>query len=180
MRYNVLGAFNPITHEVITETNDTYINQVVFCQFLEKIAKSYQGTGLPITLVLDNARYQKGQSVFAKAAQLGIELLYLPAYLPYLNLIERLWRFVKKEVLYRRYYQTFVSFKDCLSELTTRFKNDMISLMTRRCCRNKIKKKPAWRIEVIKLNRTRIRQTECCHTIKNNTTYKSFNNLVFK
>ena len=28
-RYNVLGAFNPITHEVITITNETYINQVV-------------------------------------------------------------------------------------------------------------------------------------------------------
>lgn len=54
------------------------------------------GTELPITLVLDNARYQKCQSVFDKAATLGIELLYLPAYSPNLNLIERLWRFVKK------------------------------------------------------------------------------------
>lgn len=99
MRYNVLGAFNPITHEVITKTNDTYINQVVFCDFLETIAKSYQGTKLPITLILDNARYQKCKSVFAKAKELGIELLYLPAYSPNLNLIERLWRFVKKKVL---------------------------------------------------------------------------------
>ena len=134
MRYNALGAFNPITHEVITETNETYINQVVFSKFLEKIATSYQGTERPITLVLDNARYQKCKSVFAKAEELGIELLYLPAYSPNLNLIERLWRFVKKEVLYSRYYQTFISFKEsidtCLNELTTRFKDDMISLMT--------------------------------------------------
>jgi len=65
----------------------TYINQVVFGDFLEKIANTYSETGLPITLVLDNARYQKCQSVLTKAAQLGIELLYLPAYSPNLNLI---------------------------------------------------------------------------------------------
>lgn len=109
-RYNVLGAFNPITHEVITVTNDSYINQVVFCEFLDKISKSYCETGQPITLILDNARYQKCQSVFDKAKELGIELLYLPAYSPNLNLIERLWHFVKKEVLYSRYYKTFASF----------------------------------------------------------------------
>jgi transposase len=50
-------------------------------------------------LVLDNARYQKGQSVADKAKELGIGLLYLPPYSPNLNLIERLWRFVKKQVL---------------------------------------------------------------------------------
>ena len=58
---------------------------MVFCQFLEPIAKSCHGTGLPITLVLYNARYQKCQSVFDKAEELGIELLYLPAYSPNLN-----------------------------------------------------------------------------------------------
>jgi len=54
--------------------------------------------------VLDNARYQKCQSVADKAKELGIELLYLPPYSPNLNLIERLWRFVKKQVLYSKHY----------------------------------------------------------------------------
>jgi len=57
-RHNVLGAYDPITHEAITVTNDTYINQDVFCEFLEKIANAYADSGRPITLVLDNARYQ--------------------------------------------------------------------------------------------------------------------------
>lgn len=98
-RYNVLGAFNPINPEVITVTNDTCVNKVVFCEFLEKIFQTYGGTGQPITLILDNARYQKCQLIFDKANELGIELLYLPAYSPNLTLIERLWRLVKKEVL---------------------------------------------------------------------------------
>jgi transposase len=38
----------------------------------------------------------------------------LPAYSPQLNLIERLWRFVKKECLYSIYYPTFTEFKETI------------------------------------------------------------------
>ena len=133
-RHNVLGAYDPIKHEAITITNDTYINQSVFCEFLEKIAKAYADSGRPITLILDNARYQKCQSVANKAKELNIELLYLPPYSPNLNLIERLWRFVKKQVLYSKHYDRFDTFRNsintCISDLGTCFKNEMQSLMT--------------------------------------------------
>jgi transposase len=133
-RHNVLGAYDPITHEAITVTNDTYINQWVFGEFLDKIADAYAVTGRPITLVLDNARYQKCQSVADKAKELGIELLYLPAYSPNLNLIERLWRFVKKQVLYSTHYDNFNAFRNsinsCISDLGIRFKANMQTLMT--------------------------------------------------
>lgn len=134
-RYNILGAYDPILRKVITVTNDTVVNQETVCALLEKIAAVYASCArLPITLVLDNARYQKCQSVFDKAKALGIELLYLPAYSPNLNLIERLWRFVKKQVLYSKYYNNFTSFKEsidtCLSGLDTRFKDEMQTLMT--------------------------------------------------
>lgn len=133
-RYNVLGAYDPIKHEAITVTNDTYINQWVFCTFLDKIANAYAETERPITLVLDNARYQKCQVVADKAKELGIELLYLPPYSPNLNLIERLWKFVKKEVLYSTHYDSFAVFKKsidtCIADLGTRFKTNMKTLMT--------------------------------------------------
>lgn len=133
-RYNVLGAYDPVRHEAVTLTNDTVVNQETFCALLDKIAARYIGTGLPITLVLDNARYQKCQSVFDKAGALGIELLYLPPYSPNLNLIERLWRFVKKQVLYSTHYDTFAAFKEsidgCLRDLGTHFKTKMQTLMT--------------------------------------------------
>lgn len=133
-RYNVLGAYDPIRHQAITVTNDTYINQTVFCEFLEKIAPMY--TRMPITIILDNARYQKCRSVADKAKELGIELLYLPPYSPNLNLIERLWRFVKKQVLYSIHYDKFNAFKNsidnCIAELGSRFKDNMQSLMTMR------------------------------------------------
>jgi transposase len=133
-RHNVLGAYDPITHEAITVTNDTYINQDVFCEFLDKIAKAYADSGRPITLILDNARYQKCQSVANKAKELNIELLYLPPYSPNLNLIERLWRFVKKQVLYSKHYDRFDAFRNsintCITQLGTCYKNEMQSLMT--------------------------------------------------
>jgi transposase len=133
-RYNVLGAYDPVRQEAVTLTNDTVVNQVTFCALLDKIAAAYAESGIPATLVLDNARYQKCQSVFDKAEALGIELLYLPAYSPNLNLIERLWRFVKKQVLYSTHYDQFATFKEsidaCLRDLGTRFKSKMQTLMT--------------------------------------------------
>jgi len=108
-------------------------NQDVFCEFLEKIANAYADSGRPITIILDNARYQKCQSVANKAKELNIELLYLPPYSPNLNLIERLWRFVKKQVLYSRHYDRFDVFRNsintCIGDLRTHFKNEMQSLM---------------------------------------------------
>jgi transposase InsO family protein len=129
-----LGAYDPICHEAITVTNDSYINQGVFCEFLDKIAVAYADTGCPVMLILDNARVQKCQWVADKAAELGIELLYLPPYSPNLNLIERLWRVVKKEVLYSTHYDKFDAFRNsidtCIVDLGTRFKANMQTLMT--------------------------------------------------
>jgi transposase len=58
---------------------------------------------VPITLVLDNARYQECAVVLAAVASLHIELCFLPAYSPNLNLIERLWKLVRKQRPYSKY-----------------------------------------------------------------------------
>ena len=89
-RYNVLGALDAVTHRLIRVTNHDYINAESVCGLLRAVAEA--SAGLPITLVLDNARCRKCALVQALAASLGIELLYLPSYSPNLNLIERLWR----------------------------------------------------------------------------------------
>lgn len=133
-RFNVLGALNAVTHELITVTNDTYINAASVCELLHKLADLH--LDVPITLVLDNARYQKCDLVQTTAKGLNIELCFLPPYSPNLNLIERLWKFVKKECLYSEYYTDFTKFKtairDCLGQTHTTHKDALDSLLTLR------------------------------------------------
>lgn len=132
--FNVRGALNAMTHELITVTNDTYITSETVCQLLLHLASL--NLGVPITLFLDNARYQRCACVQAMAARLQIELCFLPTYSPNLNLIERLWKFVKKQCLYSKYYADFKSFKQaintCLNETHTTHKSALDSLLTLR------------------------------------------------
>jgi transposase len=131
-RYNVLGALDAVTHRLIRVTNLDYINAESVCALLRAVAAA--GVGLPITLVLDNARYQKCALVQGLAESLGIELLYLPGYSPNLNLIERLWRFVRKQSLDSTSYEDFGRFTaaidQCLNGLPTVHKGEMETLLT--------------------------------------------------
>jgi transposase len=133
-RFNVLGALNAITHELVSVTNDTYITSTEVCQLLYKLTELK--LAVPITLFLDNARYQKCALVIETANRLKIELCFLPTYSPNLNLIERLWRFVKKECLYSIYYPSFKPFKtaieNCLENTHTTHKSALDSLLTLR------------------------------------------------
>jgi transposase len=131
-RLNVLGAFNAVTRELIAVTNTTVVNTATRCELLHQIAA--QGLSGPVTLVLDNARYQRNAVVQALASSLGIELLFLPSYSPNLNLIERLWRFLKRESLYGRYHPTFADFQAAIQNnialLPTKHHDRLASLMT--------------------------------------------------
>ena len=132
-RYNVLGALDAITKELTIFTNFTYINSLSICALLDKL-KAHYVDGRPIHVILDNARYQKNKFVQAHADQLGITLVYLPAYSPNLNLIERLWKFVKKKVLYSIYYADFHAFTaaidQCLVDTQDRYKEELSTLLT--------------------------------------------------
>jgi transposase len=113
-RFNVLGAWNAVTRQLIAVTNTTVVNTETMSELLRKIAAL--GLTGPITLVLDNARYQHNAAVKALATQLGITLLFLPSYSPNLNLIERLWKFIKRRALYGRYHPTFADFRRAIEE----------------------------------------------------------------
>jgi transposase len=131
-RFNVLGALHAISHELVTISNHTYINAWSVCELLEKLHQLYRD--LPILLVMDNVRYQKCQLVLEKAQDLNIQIIFLPPYSPNLNLIERLWKFVKKEVLYNEYYQEYNKFctaiSDCLDQTHTIHKAALETLLT--------------------------------------------------
>ena len=131
-RFNVLGALHAITHELVTVVNDTYINTESIIMLLKRLAEKF--TDLPITVVLDNASYQRNQRVMETAKELHIELLFLPPYSPNLNLIERFWKFVRSECLNAKYYKTFNAFRDaietCLVDTQGKHKARLNKLLT--------------------------------------------------
>jgi transposase len=131
-RFNVLGALDAMTHELTMVCNDTYITASSVCELLREVART--AGACPVTLVLDNARYQRCRVVEELAGQLGLELLFLPSYSPNLNLIERLWKFTKKECLASEYYENFAAFKGAiahfLGSVHERYAEDLQSLLT--------------------------------------------------
>ena len=131
-RFNVLGAWNGVTRELVSVTNTTVVNTKTMCELLAKIAE-LKLIG-PITLVLDNARYQRNDEVMSIATQLNITLMFLPSYSPNLNLIERLWKFVKRRSIYGRYHPSFADFKGAIEQSLDQIPNshaeDLATLMT--------------------------------------------------
>jgi transposase len=103
-RINVLGVVHAVTKEVTTISNTTYITADTIVDFLKQLKELYYD--LPITIVLDNARYQHCNLVKSIANELNITLLFLPPYSPNLNIIERLWKHTKKSILYAKYYDS--------------------------------------------------------------------------
>ena len=109
-RLNINGVIDIETHQV----------QVVFSQCINaqstielfKKIESFYPEATRITIIADNARYYRSRLVtdFLKTSR--IQILFLPPYSPNLNLIERLWRFMKKKVLSNRYYETFSMFRN--------------------------------------------------------------------
>jgi transposase len=131
-RINVLGAVNAITKEVITFSNTTFINAETIVIFLKQLKEHYGD--LPLKIVLDNARYQHCKFVEEVAIKLNITLLFLPSYSPNLNIIERLWKFTKKTILYAKYYESPAIFHyaitNFLKTINQKYNADLQNLLT--------------------------------------------------
>ena len=108
-RTNINGALNLATKELFY-VEDKRINSQTMIALLEQIlSKQEQGK---IHVILDNARYYHSIIVkeFLKKHP-RIVLKFLPPYSPNLNIIERLWKILKKKVVYNKFYLKFDDFR---------------------------------------------------------------------
>lgn len=116
-RFNVLGAYNTISSETEVVSNDTYLNAQSVVEMMKKLREKHGDR--EIYIILDNAKYQKCSEVEKARVNSNIDLEYLPSYSPNLNLIERLWKWLRKKCLCNQYKETFKDFcDDILSALS--------------------------------------------------------------
>ena len=130
--HQCLGAVHAITKQVTTHINTTYINSQIIVDFMMQLKCQY--VDLPIILVMDNAKYQHCDFVLEHAKSMNIKLLFLPPYSPNLNIIERLWKFTKKKILYAKYYETPVKFHQAIMgfffDLNQKYQEELDTLLT--------------------------------------------------
>jgi transposase len=109
-RLNLHGAINAET-TAMTVIESTAINKESTLQLLQLLEQKYC-YARQIVVILDNASYHYCKEIREQIQKSSrLKLVFLPAYAPQLNLIERVWRFFKKKVLYNRYYKDLKAFR---------------------------------------------------------------------
>lgn len=111
-RLNINGALNLETMTVTTHFSET-INAQETMKLFDKIQLDYKDKAT-IYLIIDNATYYKNKDVqaYLKKPDCRIKLVFLPAYSPNLNFIERLWKYMKKYIIGVTYREKFKQFED--------------------------------------------------------------------
>lgn len=108
-RLNLHGAMNAETLEVTVIESES-VDDDSTIQLLEVLERKYP-LAAAILVILDNAKYHYSRKVRRFLESSRIQLVFLPSYSPNLNLIERLWKFFKKKVLYNTYYEKIEDFR---------------------------------------------------------------------
>jgi len=131
-RINILGLYSPDDHDILIHEYPT-INADAVIDILKKLETKCP-TDKIIWVYTDNASYNHSKFLKEFLATSKVKMVYLPPYSPNLNLIERLWRLLKRSVIANTYYEHFEDFKAaCMNYLRRRdppFKKILDGLMT--------------------------------------------------
>jgi transposase len=110
-RVNLAGALNAteVTDIAIMDANES-LNQHTIIAFWERI-ETQRPTGR-IIHSCDNARYYLGKDLKTwLQAHPRTTVMYLPTYAPNLNLIERLWKYMKSQIINSHFTPTLAEFR---------------------------------------------------------------------
>ena len=108
-RININGVYNPLNQDIIVHEAKTINAQTTIELFIK--TELFYSNKTTIYMFADNARYYKNALIKHYLKTSRIKLIFLPAYSPNLNLIERLWKLMRKKVINSQYYEHFDDFK---------------------------------------------------------------------
>jgi transposase len=131
-RYNILGAYCPSDQEYIDVRSTDNVNGETLKALIDEIRARHPDAER-IILILDNARYNHAKVVQEHIEHTNVELWFLPSYSPNLNLIERLWRFLKDKVMDNAYHESFEKFVDEIDKVLDNlgeYADELAELMT--------------------------------------------------
>jgi transposase len=139
-RLNILGAYCPDDREYLDRRySDRNLNAESVIELFTVMMSKHPATK-HFRIYLDNARYQHAKILrewiekTRKETGVTFDLRHLPAYSPNLNLIERLWKFMRKEAL-QKWHPSFEDMQKAVAEVLDnlpRYRKQMESLMTER------------------------------------------------
>lgn len=130
-RLNIHGAMNAETYETTIIYSEEPVNSESTIALLQQLETVYYFSET-IHVIFDNAKYHYSKEVQKYIKNSRINLVFLPAYSPELNLIERLWKVFKKNVMYNRFYEKFSEFKEsCIDFFRNqgKYEGEIISIM---------------------------------------------------
>ena len=127
-RININGAINLQDLQVVFREDDTINSESAINLFDQILSTQKKGK---MYVILDNARYYKSQLVADYLKQNPrLNVIYLPPYSPNLNIIERLWKFLKKNITYNKYYEKFSTFRELIIEFLENIDQHQAELRT--------------------------------------------------
>ncbi|KPA18743.1 dDE family endonuclease [Candidatus Magnetomorum sp. HK-1] len=110
-RLNILGAYNPGDKSFLHISNEENCNAERVIDFLSLISEKYKKSP-KVYIIVDNARYFHALLVQEWLEQNDhIQIIFLPTYSPNLNLIERFFKYAKKQLVVNKYYKTYKEFR---------------------------------------------------------------------
>ena len=106
----LIGVLNYETGHVYVQEEERYTADI-FLEFLKNVLKQYP-TG-KLVIILDNARIHHAKLIqpFLDEHKNRLKLVFLPPYSPELNLIEGLWKWLKKSVIHNVFYKSVAEIK---------------------------------------------------------------------
>jgi len=125
----VLNAHDPVD-VIALECNS--VNAQATRELYEKVLQN-NPQAETIYIISDNARYYRNKELFEWLGNTKIKPVFLPPYSPNLNLIERLWKFLRKKVINTRFYRTKEKFREAIMQFfedIEKYKSELESLLT--------------------------------------------------